>query len=69
MSLFEIPKEGQHTDSREIVYEKSINPSAGTARDDRQKLPQRVSVTLSRVGGEVSFNDEMFQQKSANPGT
>jgi hypothetical protein len=56
--LFQIAQKGLNPLGREVRHPKLVDPSAGVTGSEGQELPQRISVALLRVPGEVSFVDE-----------
>jgi hypothetical protein len=65
--FFHILKESSRAVRREILHLEPIDPSAGTASDERQELLQGVTIAFLRIPGEVSLDNEVLQQEPADP--
>ena len=67
-SLLQILKESSGAGWRNVLHAKPLDPSAGGASDERQKLLQRIPIALLRVAGSIPLGNEVLQQESPDPG-
>ena len=67
-SFLQILKERSGAGWRNILHAEPLDPSVGSASDERQKLLQRIPVACLRIAGEIPFGNEVLQQEPADPG-